>query len=39
MCSSVLQGGQSADVQQLRFETAKRSDMGCAELQVRLLAD
>ena len=29
-CSSVLQGGRFADVEELRFQTAKRSDMGSA---------
>ena len=33
MGSAVLQVVRFADVQELRFQTAKRSDTGCAELQ------
>ena len=33
MGSAVLLGGRFTDVQELRFLTAKRSDMSCAELQ------
>ena len=33
MSGTVLQSGPFADVQELGFQTAKRSDMGCAELQ------
>ena len=39
MGSAVLLGGRSADVQEFCFQTAKRSDMVCAELQGRVLAD
>ena len=39
MGSAVLLSGRFADVHELRFQTAKRSDVGCAELQGWLLAD
>ncbi len=32
MSTAVMNSGQFSDVQELRFETAKRSDMGCATL-------
>ncbi len=32
MVISVMHSGQFCDVQELRFETAKSSDMGCANL-------
>ena len=32
MASAVLQGGEFAEYQELGFQTAKRSYMGCAEL-------
>ena len=37
--SAVLQGGRFADVQELRFEIAKRSHKDCAELQGCQFAD
>ena len=39
MGSAVLQGGRFAVVQKLSFQTAKRSDMGCAQLKGGLFAD
>ena len=39
MGSAVLEGCRSADIQELRFQTTKPSDMGCAELQGCRFAD
>ena len=39
MCSAVLVGGRSADIQEFCFQAAERSDMDCAELQGDLFAD
>ena len=38
MDSSVLLDGRSADVQEFCFQTAKRSDIGCADLQGSLFS-
>ena len=39
MGSAVLLGGRFVDVQDLRFQTAKRSVIGCAELQGGIFTD
>ena len=39
MGSADLQGCRFADVQELLFKNAKRSDIGCAELQGGIIAD
>ena len=39
MVCSVVQVGRFADVQELRFHTAKRLDMGCSELKDCLVVD
>ena len=39
MFSAVQVGGRSADIQEFRFQAAKRSELDCAELQGGLNAD
>ena len=39
MCSAVIKGGRSADIDEICFQVAKRSDMECVELLVGLFAD
>ena len=39
MAIAVLEGGRSADIHEICFQAAKRSDMDCAELQRCLFVD
>ena len=39
MLSAVLEGGRSADIHEFCFQTGKRSDMDCIELQGGQIAD
>ncbi len=39
MCSAVVERGRSADIHEIIFQAAKRSDMDCVEQQGGLFAD